>query len=51
VPGLDAAVWDRIMAVNVRAPMLLCKHVLPAVVAQGTGAIVNTSSVAALAAN
>jgi NAD(P)-dependent dehydrogenase (short-subunit alcohol dehydrogenase family) len=47
---LDVAseVWDKIFAINVRAPMLLCKHVLPGMIDRGEGGvIVNTSSQAA----
>ena len=44
VVSMTAAIWDRTIAVNVRGPMLTCKHVLPIMLAQGGGAIVNTSS-------
>ncbi len=37
VPDLDVAAIDRCLAVNVRAPLLLCKHALPALIAQGDG--------------
>lgn len=46
---MDIEVWDRTMAVNVRAGMLTCKYLLPAMIANGGGAIVNTSSNSALA--
>ncbi len=36
--------WDRVMAVNVRGPFLLCKHVVPLMQAAGGGSIVNTGS-------
>lgn len=39
--------WDRVMAVNVRSVFLTCKHLLPHMVAQGSGAIVNVSSISA----
>lgn len=45
---LAEADWDRIMAVNLKGMFLTCKHVLPTMRAQGTGAIVNISSTAAL---
>lgn len=45
---MDAAVWDRAFHVNTRGTMLMTKHALPAMIAQGRGAIVNTSSGAAL---
>ena len=35
------AVWDRVMAVNVKSMFLTCKCVLPLMEAQGRGAIVN----------
>ena len=38
--------WDRVMDVNLKSMFLTCKHVLPAMVAQGGGAIVNISSIA-----
>lgn len=44
VHELDAAVWDRTMAVNVRGYMLFAKHVVPHMLSRGGGVIVNTSS-------
>jgi NAD(P)-dependent dehydrogenase (short-subunit alcohol dehydrogenase family) len=38
------ATWDQVMAVNVRGYMAGCKFALPVMIAQGTGAIVNTAS-------
>jgi NAD(P)-dependent dehydrogenase (short-subunit alcohol dehydrogenase family) len=49
VVELDAAVWDRTMAVDLRGVMLGCKHAVPRMVASGGGSIINTSSNAALA--
>ncbi|MCU1461874.1 MAG: short-chain dehydrogenase/reductase [Acidimicrobiales bacterium] len=40
-------VWDTTMAVDLRGPMLACKHAIPIMVEQGGGSIVNTASVAA----
>ena len=45
---LDAEVWDRTMRINLRGPMLGCKHAIPVMVAQGGGVIVNTSSASGL---
>ena len=40
--------WDRVFAVNLRAMFLLCQAALPLMLAGGSGAIVNVSSVMAL---
>ncbi|MCL6547564.1 MAG: glucose 1-dehydrogenase [Alicyclobacillus sp.] len=47
---IDTAVevWDRVMAVNVRGVFLMCKHVIPAMVAQGSGSVINIASFVAL---
>ena len=37
VADLDVDLLDRCLAVNVRAPLLLCKFAFPAMFAQGTG--------------
>jgi NAD(P)-dependent dehydrogenase (short-subunit alcohol dehydrogenase family) len=41
---LDAGAWDAAMAVNVRGPMLLCKHALPVMIANGGGSVIHSSS-------
>jgi NAD(P)-dependent dehydrogenase (short-subunit alcohol dehydrogenase family) len=46
---LDAAHWDRTLAVNLRAPALITKVVARAMIAAGGGAIVNVSSNACMA--
>ena len=55
VAGGDAAVtditteaFDRVMAVNLRGTVMACKHALPVMREQGSGAIVNISSIAAV---
>jgi NAD(P)-dependent dehydrogenase (short-subunit alcohol dehydrogenase family) len=40
--------WRRVMDVNLTSVFLTCKHVLPVMVRQGKGAIVNVSSIAAI---
>ena len=37
VPDLDVELLDRCLTVNVRAPLLLCKYALPAMIAQDWG--------------
>lgn len=46
---MDVGLWDRVMEVNARGPMLTCKHALPAMLSQGGGSIVNFTSTAAFA--
>lgn len=43
---LDTAtdIWDRMMGVNFRAVFLCCKHVLPIMVQQGRGSVINIGS-------
>jgi NAD(P)-dependent dehydrogenase (short-subunit alcohol dehydrogenase family) len=40
--------WDRVMATNLKAMWLTCRHVLPIMQAAGAGAIVNVSSIASV---
>jgi NAD(P)-dependent dehydrogenase (short-subunit alcohol dehydrogenase family) len=47
---VEEAVWDHIMAVNLKSVILPCKHVLPVMRRQRAGAIVNVSSIAAVCA-
>jgi NAD(P)-dependent dehydrogenase (short-subunit alcohol dehydrogenase family) len=44
----DEAVFDQVIAVNLKGVFLGLRHVLPVMVAQGAGTVVNTASVAAL---
>lgn len=45
---LDEAAWRRTIDLNVTSCFLTCKHVLPHMLRQGRGAIVNLSSIAAV---
>jgi NAD(P)-dependent dehydrogenase (short-subunit alcohol dehydrogenase family) len=44
IETMPLEVWDRTFRVNVRGTMLCCKHVLPHMVRQGGGSIINTAS-------
>jgi NAD(P)-dependent dehydrogenase (short-subunit alcohol dehydrogenase family) len=44
VGELEAELWDRVMAVNVRGPFLMAKHVAPHMIAKKYGKIINVSS-------
>ena len=44
----DLAYWDRVNAINVSSMFLMCKHVLPVMVRQGGGTVINIASIAAI---
>ena len=46
----DEAVFDQVIGVNVKGVFLGMRHVLPEMIRQGSGAVVNTASVAGLVA-
>lgn len=48
---ISEAAFDRISAINLRGTIMACKHVLPVMRAQRSGAIINISSIAAWATN
>jgi 2-dehydro-3-deoxy-L-rhamnonate dehydrogenase (NAD+) len=43
---LDPAVWRQVLEVNLVAPFLTCRHVVPKMMAAGYGRIINIASVA-----
>ncbi len=44
----DGAVWDRVMAINLKGMVWVCKHGVPKLIEAGGGAIVNMGSTSAL---
>jgi len=48
VPDLDESGWDRTIDVNLKGPFLTCRALLPAMIAAGSGCIVNVASTAGL---
>lgn len=44
---IDFETWDLVMGVNLRGYLAGCKYALPTMIAQGSGAIVNTASTGA----
>jgi NAD(P)-dependent dehydrogenase (short-subunit alcohol dehydrogenase family) len=48
---LDPAVFDRIIAVNLRGTFLVCRYALPHMLEAGGGVIVNTTSVSGIVGN
>jgi NAD(P)-dependent dehydrogenase (short-subunit alcohol dehydrogenase family) len=40
--------WDRVMAINLKGPVFVCKHGIPELIKQGGGSVITTSSVSAL---
>jgi NAD(P)-dependent dehydrogenase (short-subunit alcohol dehydrogenase family) len=50
ITEITTEAFDRVVAINLRGMVLTCKHAIPVMRKQGSGAIVNISSVAAVAA-
>lgn len=48
VGELTNAMWERVIGINLNGPMYLSRLAVPVMVAQGSGSIVNTASVAGL---
>lgn len=49
IGDMDVALWDKVMSINARGTMLMCKHALPLMIESGGGSIINISSGTALA--
>ena len=47
VVDMDTAHWDQVMSVNLRGPMLCCKHVGPHMIQRRSGKVINVASVMA----
>lgn len=41
---MDVEMWDFVMGVNLRGPMLACKYAIPEMIKNGGGSIINTAS-------
>ena len=48
---VDLSVWDHTIDLDMKGSFLCCRHVIPTMVAQGKGSVVNFSSVVALRGN
>ncbi len=48
VVDVTEATWDHTMDVNVKSMMLMSKHAIPVMIQEGSGAIINISSISAL---
>jgi NAD(P)-dependent dehydrogenase (short-subunit alcohol dehydrogenase family) len=51
VTEVDLAVWDHTIGLDLKGPFLCCRHVIPVMIEQGRGSVVNFSSVVALRGN
>lgn len=48
VPELSEEAWDETIDVNLKGPFLICRQFLPAMIAAGSGCVVNVASTAGL---
>lgn len=51
LPDTSEALWDQVIAVNLKSAYLFCREAVPAMLAGGGGAIVNTASIAGITAS
>lgn len=51
VTEVDLSVWDHTINLDMKGPFLTCRHVIPIMLQQGSGSVVNFSSVVALRGN
>jgi NAD(P)-dependent dehydrogenase (short-subunit alcohol dehydrogenase family) len=51
VAEVDLSVWDHTINLDMKGPFLCCRHVIPVMLEQGKGSVVNFSSVVALRGN
>jgi NAD(P)-dependent dehydrogenase (short-subunit alcohol dehydrogenase family) len=47
ITGITVEQWDDLMRINVRSPFVFCKAVIPPMLEQGAGSIVNLASISA----
>ena len=50
IEDLDMAAWDRMLGINLRAPVVCVRACLPSMIERGGGAIVNIASISAVVA-
>jgi NAD(P)-dependent dehydrogenase (short-subunit alcohol dehydrogenase family) len=51
VTDVDISVWDHTIGLDLKGPFLCCRHIIPVMLEQGRGSVVNFSSVVALRGN
>lgn len=50
VNDIDIAQWQKVLGINLTGTMLMCKYVVPIMLAQGAGSIINVASIFGLEA-
>ena len=48
ITDIDEAIWEKVMAINLRSVFLFCKYGIPLLMERGKGAIINTASSAGM---